>query len=114
MLFLEHNDTLGGVRLVIKINIALTWICYYPPSFNVAHGQDWRLYVVHKPYEPARSCKSATRLLIESHLRASLLRHFHHRLSDLRFAKLCQISKQKVMLGENARLLEKKELNHKI
>jgi hypothetical protein len=114
MLSLEHNDAWGGVRLVINTNIASAWVCYYPPTFNRAYANDWRLYVVHKPYEPALSCKSATRLLIESHLRAWLLRHFHRRLSDLKFAELCQIAEQKHMPGENARVLEKKRINHRL
>jgi len=113
MLSLEHIDTIGGVRLVIRTDIALAWICYYPPSFNAAFGTDWRLYVKHKPVEPARSSKSATSLLIESHLRAWLLRRFHRRLNDLRFADLCQIAEQKVMPGQNARLLEKKRIQQR-
>jgi hypothetical protein len=47
MLSLEHIDTIGGVRLVINTNIASAWICYYPPSFNTAYGNDWRLYMVY-------------------------------------------------------------------
>lgn len=109
MLSLEHIDTIGGVRLVIKTNIASAWICYYPPSLNLAHGHDWRLYVKHKPYEPARSSKSATSLLIESHLRAWLLRRFRRRLSDLSFAELCRIAEHKPLERiENGRLLEQK------
>ena len=115
MLSLEHIDTIGGVRLIIKTNIALAWICYYPPSFNMAHGHDWRLYVQHQPYEPARSCKSATSLLIESHVRAWLLRSFHRRLSDLRFAELCQIAERKQLAsGQNARLLERKKASYTV
>src|SRR5918997_3999067 len=112
MLSLEHIDAIGGVRLVIKTNIASAWICYYPPSFNTAYGTDWRLYVVHKLHEPARSTKSPTRLLIESHLRAWLLQRFRKRLSDLRFAELCQIAEQGLVSGQNARLLEKRRHNH--
>src|SRR5215208_2646072 len=95
MLSLEHYDTLGGIRLVIQTDIAEAWISYYPPSLNQGSGHDWRLYVRHKPYEPPRSSKSATRLMIESRLRAWLLQRFRRRLNDLRFAELCQIAEHK-------------------
>jgi hypothetical protein len=112
MLFLEHIDTIGGVRLVITTDIAPAWICYYPPSLGHNRGHDWRMYVSHKSDEPARSGKSATSLMIESRLRAWLLQHFCRRLSDLRFAELCQIAEQKLASGRNARLLERKRKLH--
>jgi hypothetical protein len=111
MLSLEHNDTLGGVRLLIQTDIAPAWISFYPPSLNAAKGHDWRLYVRHKPCEPARSSHSATCLLIESRLRAWLLQRFRRRLRDLSFAELCQIAEHKALAPiEHSRHLEKKRI----
>src|SRR5919112_6763846 len=92
MLFLEHNSFSGETRLVIQTGLAPAWISYYPPHFDPRDRHDWRLYVKRKPYEPALARKSPTRLLIESRLRAWLLRRFRRRLSDLRFAELCRIA----------------------
>jgi hypothetical protein len=114
MLSLEHIDTIGGVRLVIKNDIASAWICYYPPSLAATPSHDWRLYVRHKPNQPARSGKSATRLLIESCLRSWLLQHCRRRLHDLRFADLCQIAEHKPPTPiKNARLLDPMSLSRR-
>jgi hypothetical protein len=70
--------------------------------------------VRHKPFEPPRSGKSATCLLIESRLRAWLLQHFRRRLNDLRFAELCQIAEHKPLEPvENSRLLEKRRIQRR-
>ena len=92
MLSLEHNSTIGEVRLVIQTGIAPAWISYYPPAFNPFDRHDWRLWVRSKPHEPALSRKTPTRLLVESRLRAWLLQRYRRRLRDLRFAQLREIA----------------------
>jgi hypothetical protein len=113
MFSLEHIDIIGAVRLVITNDIAPARICYYPPALATPSAHDWRLYVRHKPSEPPRTGKSATRLMIESRLRSWLLQRFRRRLSDLRFAELCQIAEHKPIAPiKNARLLERKRQQH--
>ena len=112
MLSLEHNNTIGGVRLVIKTDIARAWICYYPPEFNRPYQRNWRMYVQRKEHEPPFTYKSQTQLLIESRLRAWLLQRFRLRLRDLRFEELCAVAENKFVSGQNARLLEKKRRHH--
>ena len=92
MLSLQDNLLIGEKRIVIHTGIAPAWISYYPPQFDPRDRHDWRLWVKRKPYEPALARKSPTRLAIESRLRAWLLQRFRRRLSDLRFAELCQIA----------------------
>jgi hypothetical protein len=106
MLSLEHIDTIGGVRLVIKKDIASAWICYYPPSLAATSSHDWRLYVRHKPNQPARSGKSATRLMIESRLRAWLLQHCRLKLRDLCFEELLAIAQGKSPTSRHRTKLE--------
>ena len=94
MLLLEDNLGSGEIRLRIQNGLAEAWISYYPPLLKPRNQHDWRLWVRHKPCEPPRACPSQTRLLIESRLRAWLLQRFRRRLSDLRFAELCQIAER--------------------
>ena len=94
MLSLEHNSSTGDVRLKIHNDLVEAWISYYPPFLKAHDNHDWRLWLRHKPYEPARACKSQTRLLIESRLRAWLLQRFRKRLRDMRFAELCQVAER--------------------
>ena len=99
MLSLEHNSFTGETRLLIQTDLAQAWISYHPPLLDVRDFHDWRLWVRRKPDEPARSCKSQTRLFVESRLRAWLLQRFRKRLRDLRFAELCQIAKRAEQRG---------------
>ena len=96
MLFIDHDNETGQVRLVIRNPFAEAWIVHYPrltEDFRrIEEPHDWRLYVQRAPELPPSAGKSPTRLLIESRLRAWLLQRFRRRLSDLRFEQLLQIA----------------------
>ena len=92
MLVLEHDTFTGERRIVIQTGIAQAWISYHRTFGDPYDRHDWRLWIKRDPLEPALARKSPTRLEIESRLRAWLLQRFRRRLSDLRFAELCQIA----------------------
>src|SRR3569832_382782 len=95
MLNLHHHPKTGQLYLAIRNDFARAWIEHYPrlgdELEHLGEIPDWRLWVA-PPGRPASRLKSPTRLLIESQLRAWVLRRFHKRLSDLRFAELCRIA----------------------
>ena len=112
MLSVHHNQLTGEVCLLIKTDLAQAWISYYPAAFFPRDGHDWRLQVRLSPHEPVLGRKSQTGLMIESRLRAWLLRRYRRRLRDLRFAELRAIAEHKVVSGRNARWLERKRQQH--
>src|ERR687883_1676083 len=97
MLSLRHHPKTGQEYLAIRNDFARAWIEHYPRlGDHLEHlGEipDWRLWVA-LPGRPASRQKSPTRLLIESRLRAWVLRRFRRRLSDLRFEQLRQIAQR--------------------
>src|SRR3954466_9418334 len=95
ILSVEPGPEIGQVRLAIRNDFAKAWIEYYPrlgdQLEHLGEIPDGRLWV-KLPDRPASRQKSPTRLLIESQLRAWVLRRFQRRLRDLRFEQLRQIA----------------------
>jgi hypothetical protein len=96
MLILTHEPETGAPRLMIRNPYAKAWISPYRRlnehlrHINEVHN--WRMWVERSPHLPPRSGKSPTGILIESHLRAWLLRRFKLKLRDLRFEELCAVA----------------------
>src|SRR4051812_42823727 len=95
MLILRHHPKTGQKYLAIRNDFAKAWIEHYPRlGDHLEHlGEipDWRLWVA-PPGRPANRLKSPTRLLIESQLRAWVLRRCGRCLPTLSFAELCSIA----------------------
>src|SRR3954453_22566964 len=95
MLFIEHDSTTGQARLVIRNDFAKAWIEHYPRLGDglerLGEIPDWRLWVA-PPGRPASRQKSPTRLLIESRLRAWVLRRCGRCLPTLTFDELVRIA----------------------
>src|SRR3954468_19234975 len=98
MLNLHHHPQTGQEYLTIRNDFAKAWIEHYPRlSDELEHlGEipDWRLWVA-RPGRPASRQKSPTRLLIESQLRAGLLRRCGRCLPTLVFAELVALAEGK-------------------
>ena len=97
MLNLHRHPQTGHEYLTIRNDFAKAWIEHYPrlgdQLEHLDEIPDWRLWVA-PPGRPASRQKSPTRLLIESQLRAWVLRRFRRRLSDLHFEQLRQIAER--------------------
>jgi hypothetical protein len=95
MLSLHHHPQTGQEYLTIRNDFAKAWIEHYPRlGDHLEHlGEipDWRLWVA-PPGRPASRQKSPTRLLIESQLRAWVLRRCGRCLPTLTFAELVRIT----------------------
>src|SRR4051794_18737641 len=95
MLIVRHHPQTGQLYLIIRNDFARAWIEHYPrlgdQLEHLGEIPDWRLWGA-PPGRPASRQKSPTRLLIESQLRAWVLRRFRRRLSNLRFEQLRQIA----------------------
>jgi hypothetical protein len=96
MLILTHDDETGAPRILIRNPYAKAWIGRYRrfdehlrPT-NEVHN--WKMWVQRVPHLPPRAGKSPTGILVESHLRAWLLRHFKLKLRDLGFEELCAVA----------------------
>ena len=96
MLILTHEPDAGAPRLIIQNPYAKAWISPYRrlnDHFRPIHElHNWKLWVQRSDLLPPRAGKSPTGLLIESHLRAWLLRRFKLKLRDLRFEELCAVA----------------------
>ena len=95
MLFIDHDTETGLARLVIRNDFARAWIEHYPRLGDhlerLGEIPDWRLWV-QLPGKPASLLKSPTRLLIESRLRAWVLRRCGRCLPTLEFAELVRLT----------------------
>jgi hypothetical protein len=94
MISLHHHPQTGQEYLTIRNDFAKAWIEHYPrlgdELEHLGEIPDWRLWVA-LPGRPASRQKSPTRLLIESHLRAWVLRRCGRCLPTLSFAELVRI-----------------------
>src|ERR671927_1481642 len=95
MLVLHHHPQTGQEYLAIRNDFAKAWIEHYPRlGDHLEHlGEipDWRLWV-KLPDRAASRQKSPTRLLIESRLRAWVLRRCGRCLPTLSFAELVRLA----------------------
>ena len=95
MLSLHHHPRTGQEYLAIRNDFAKAWIEHYPrlgdELEHLGEIPDWRLWVA-LPGRPASRQKSPTRLLIESQLRAWVLRRCGRCLPTLTFAELVRIA----------------------
>src|SRR4051794_28859050 len=95
MLSLSHQPESGQARLVIRNDFATAWIEHYPRLGDhldhLGEVPDWRLWV-QLPGKPASRLKSPTRLMIESRLRAWVLRRCGRCLPTLVFAELLRLA----------------------
>jgi|SRR4051794_24280545 len=94
MLSLHHHPQTGQEYLAIRNDFAKAWIEHYPRLGDqlerLGEIPDWRLWVA-LPGRPASRQKSPTRLLIESQLRAWVLRRCGRCLPTLTFDELVRI-----------------------
>src|SRR3954471_2375096 len=95
MLRLHHHPQSGQIYLTIRNDYAKAWIEHYPRLSDelerLGEIPDWRLWVA-PPGRPASRQKSPTTLLIESQLRAWVLRRCGRCLPTLSFAGLVRIA----------------------
>src|SRR4051794_13684728 len=98
MINLRHHPQTGQLYLTIRNDFAKAWIEHYPrlgdQLEHLGEIPDWRLWVA-LPGRPANRQKSPTRLLIESRLRAWVLRRSGRCLPTLVFAELVQLAEGK-------------------
>src|SRR3954470_4888499 len=98
MLNLRHHPQTGHLYLTIRNDFARAWIEHYPrlgdSLEHLGEIPDWRLWVA-PPGRPASRQKSPTRLLIESRLRAWVLRRCGRCLPTLTFAELVRLAEGK-------------------
>src|SRR3954454_24159230 len=96
MLNLHHHPQTGQEYLTIHNDFARAWIEHYPRLGDHLEHLDerpyWRLWV-NLPDRPASRQKSPTRLLIESRLRAWVLRRCGRCLPTLAFAELVRLAR---------------------
>src|SRR4051812_11785127 len=94
MLILRNHPQTGQPYLAIRNDYAKAWIEHYPRLSDelerLGEIPDWRLWVA-PPGRSASRQKSPTRLLIESQLRAWVLRRCGRCLPTLTFAELVRI-----------------------
>jgi hypothetical protein len=86
MLFARYYGFEQELRLHIRYEGAEAWIAQVPRRFP--EQRNWQIWVRPKPGLPARAGKSSLRLVIESRLRAWLLRRYRRCLYALDFAAL--------------------------
>src|SRR3954447_26926360 len=95
MLNLRHHPQTGQLYLTIRNDFARAWVEHYPRLGDslerLGEIPDWRLWVA-PPGRPASRQKSPTRLLIESQLRAWVLRRCGRCLPTLAFAELVRLA----------------------
>src|SRR4051794_22514257 len=95
MIRLHRHPQTGQVYLTIRNDFAKAWIEHYPrlgdELEHLGEVPDWRLWVA-LPGRPANRQKSPTRLLVESRLRAWVLRRCGRCLPTLSFAELVRIA----------------------
>ena len=96
MLILTHEPETGAPRLIIQNPYAKAWIGRYRRlNEHFRHENEvhnCKMWVERCPDLPPRSGKSPTGILIESHLRAWLLRRYKLKLRDLRFEELYELA----------------------
>jgi len=98
MLIVRHHPQTGQLYLTIRNDFARAWVEHYPRLGDslerLGEIPDWRLWVA-PPGRPASRQKSPTRLLIESQLRAWVLRRCGRCLPTLAFAELVRIAQDR-------------------
>jgi hypothetical protein len=90
MLSLRHDTFTNETRLYIHTKHGEAWIARKPRQ-HPDERVNWRIWV-RQPGLPAQTGKSPRRLLIESELRAWLLRRYKRCLRTLSFDHLCAIA----------------------
>jgi hypothetical protein len=93
MLTYRYHDFLGEDRLYIRYEGAEAWIAHIPRR-NPDQKINWAIWVRPRPGAAARTSKSPLRLLIESQLRAWLLRRYKRCLRTLDFAELRRVAER--------------------